>query len=103
MTAHARPLDLWSLATALGIPTGDACYPLELVRLPEQERDARRDARIDASIIALASLGFAAWLVQEPQLCGVNAAKAIRLEAWSKRCSPFAITVNMIIDIPKII
>ena len=92
-TAHARPLDLWSLATALGIPTGDACY----------QRDARRDARIDASIIALASLGFAAWLVQEPQLCGVNAAKAIRLEAWSKRCSPFAITVNMIIDIPKII
>lgn len=27
------------------------------------------------------------------------AAKAIRLEAWSKRCSPFAITVNIIIDI----
>ena len=29
-------------APPLGIPKGDACYPLELVRLPEQERDARR-------------------------------------------------------------
>ena len=34
-------------------------------------------------------------------LCGVKAAKAIRQEAWSKRCSIFAITVNIIIDIRK--
>ena len=34
--------------------------------------------------------------------CAAYAAKAIRLEAWSKRCFPFAITVN-IIDIQKII
>ena len=35
--------------------------------------------------------------------CAAYTAKAIRQEAWSKRCSPFAITVNIIIDIPKII
>ena len=28
-------------------------------------------------------------------LCGVNAAKAIKQEACDKRCSPFAISVNI--------
>ena len=40
-------ITVWDMAQPfpsppLGIPKGDACYPLELVRLPEQERDARR-------------------------------------------------------------
>ena len=31
-------------------------------------------------------------------LCGVNAAKAIKQETCDKRCSPFAISVNIKID-----
>ena len=34
-------------------------------------------------------------------LCSVNAAKAIKQETYSKRCSPFAISVNIKIDNKK--
>ena len=46
-----------------------------------------------ASAIGTSSIAFG---LHRP--CGVNAAKAIRQEAWCKRCSPFAISVNIIID-----
>ena len=60
---------------------------------------SRKAARTGcASAIGTSSIAFG---LHRP--CGVNAAKAIRQEAWSKRCSLFAITVNIIIDIRKII
>ena len=44
---------------------------------------------------------FYRYLKKKLYLYGVNAAKAIRQEAWSKRCSPFAISVNIIMGNTK--